>query len=112
MLLHFRILKERSVQTFCSHYLLVSGYCLANTREATCRKRRVNEGFWTKNLPKTDCFDVSKMISELKDLLLIEDERIGEVIGTNEPMRPRWHLLMSLFFQGAVFSHLVAQHKL
>ena len=90
------------MQTFCSHYLLVSGYCLGNTREAICRKRRVNEGFWTKNFPKTDCFDASKMISELTDLLLIVDDRIGEVIRTNESHEDK----MSLCFLGAVFSQL------
>ena len=88
------------MQTFSSHYQLVSGYCLANTREATCRKRTVNEGFWTKNFPKTDCFDVSKMISELTDLLLIEDDRIGEVIGTNETHETNMSFVDVIIFPG------------
>ena len=35
-----------------------------NTREVIHGKLGLNEGFWTKNFPKTNCFDASKMISE------------------------------------------------
>ena len=34
-----------------------------NTREVMHGKLGLNEGFLTKNFPKTNCFDASKMIS-------------------------------------------------
>ena len=40
------------------------------------------------------------MISELTDLLLIEDDRIGEVIGTNETHETKMSFVDVIIFPG------------